>query len=58
MKAKRPDIPTVKLIHPSYQPSREELGQDLRVDASFEEIAKAVTRTVNVEYVKPESRKR
>lgn len=45
--------PTVKLVDSSYSPSREELAQDLRVDASLEELGKAVTQTVNVEFYKP-----
>ncbi len=49
----KPDPPTVRLVHHSYQPSRAELEQDHRVDATFEEIAKAVTRTVRVEFYKP-----
>ena len=57
-KPTRKDVPTVKLIHPSYQPSRAELEQDHRVNATFDEIVKAVTRTVNVEYVKPRKRRR
>lgn len=40
---------TVRLIDHSYEPSRAELNEDLRVDATFEEIAKAVTRTLKVE---------
>ena len=55
---KQSDIPTVKLLHPSYQPSREELEEDLRVDATLEELGKAVTRTVNVEYYKPVRKRR
>ena len=59
MKAsKQPDKPTVKLIHPSYSPSREELAEDLRVDATLEELGKAVTRTVKVEYYKPKRARR
>lgn len=57
-KIKRPGVPTVKLVHPSYQPTKAELEEDLRVDATFEEIAKAVTRTVNIEYYKPERKRR
>ena len=50
--------PTVRLVHHSYQPSKAELEQDHRVDATFKEIAKAVTRTVKVEFYKPPKRSR
>lgn len=53
-----PDIPAIKLVDPSYSPSREELAEDLRVDATFEEALHAVTRTVRVEFVKPKKRRR
>lgn len=52
-KIKRPGVPTVKLVSSSYQPTKAELAQDLRVDATLEELGKAVTRTVNVEFYKP-----
>ena len=50
MKRKKLESRTVRLIHHSYQPSKAELEQDHRVDATFEEFAKAVTRTVKVEF--------
>ena len=53
MKEKQPEPPVVELIHPSYQPSKAELEEDLRLDATLEELGKAVTRTVRVRYVKP-----
>ena len=43
--------PVVKLKHPSYQPSKAELNEDMRVDASPEDIARAVGRQVEVRYV-------
>lgn len=55
---KRPDIPTVRLIDSGYSPSREELAEDLRVNATLEELGKAVTRTVNVEFYKPRRKRR
>ena len=54
----KPDTPIIKLIHPSYQPTREELAEDLRIDATLEELGKAVTRTVKVEYYKPKRAQR
>ncbi len=53
----RPEPPIVKLIHPNYQPTREELEEPLHIDATLEEMAKALTRTVNVEYVWPRRRR-
>ena len=49
----QPGIPTVKLVHPSHGPSRKELAEDLRVDATPEQLGKAVTRRVKVEFYKP-----
>ena len=50
--------PIVKLRHPSYQPSKAELNEDMRVDAGPEDIARAVGRQVEVRYSKPTSPKR
>ena len=50
------DAPTVELVHPSYQPSKAELEEDLSVDASFDEAVDALTRPVSIRYVdRPES---
>ena len=52
---KKPDKPVVKVKHSSYQPSKAELNEDMRVDASPEDIARAVGRQVEVRYSKPTS---
>ncbi|MCY4596806.1 MAG: hypothetical protein OXC19_18655 [Bryobacterales bacterium] len=57
MKEKPPDPPVVDLIAPSYQPNAKELREDLRINATMEELGKAVTRTVKVRYVKPRKRR-
>ena len=44
---------TVEVPHPFYQPSRKQLRKDLRVNATFEELSKAVVQPVKVRYVKP-----
>ncbi|MDE0626299.1 MAG: hypothetical protein OXH99_07870 [Bryobacterales bacterium] len=47
--------PEVKIVHPSYQPSRAELREDLRMGSSwddFETAAKALVRPARVRYVK------
>ena len=49
---KKPQPREVEVVHPSYQPSRSELREDVRVDTSFEELAKAVAQPVKVRYVK------
>ena len=56
MKHSKQSVPKpreVKLIHPSYQPTKAELEEDLRVDATFEELTAAVVRPVKIRYVKP-----
>ena len=57
MERKKPESPTVRLVRHSYQPSRAELEQDHSMDATFEQIAKAVTRTVKVEFNQPAKRR-
>ena len=39
-------------MHPSYQPSKAELEEDLRVEESFDEAVQALVRPVKVRYVK------
>ena len=55
-KPKQPQTRTVDVVHPSYQPNREQLREDLRVTATFEELSKAVVQPVKVRYVKPPKR--
>ena len=50
--------PVLDVAHPSYQPSKAELEEDLRVDASFEEAVQALARPVKLRYVKYPKRKR
>ena len=54
--AKQPEPPEFTLTHPTYSPSREELAENLRINAMLEDLNKAVTRTVKVRYVKPRKR--
>ena len=49
---KHPEPREVALVHPSYQPSKAELEEDLRVDATFDETVQALVRPVKVRYVK------
>ena len=46
--------PILRLVSHNYQPSRAELVEDLRIDASLEELGGAVTRTVRLEFHKPQ----
>ena len=43
---------TIEIVNPRYQPSKDELGQDMRINASPEEAAKAVIRRVNVRHIR------
>ena len=56
MKAKaKSGPPEVRIVHPSYQPSRAELREDLRMGSTwedFEKAAKALVRPARVRYVK------
>ncbi len=54
----QPEIPTIQLIHPLYQPTREELAEALSVEATLEELGQVVTRTVKVQYYKPNRARR
>lgn len=40
--------PTVRLKKSSYQPSKAELEEEVRIDATPEELAKALGRKVNI----------
>lgn len=58
MKSDKPPKPReVQLPHHSYQPSKAELEQDHRVDATFDEIVSACLKPVKIKYVMPQSRK-
>ena len=41
----------IDIAHSAYQPSKEELKADLRVDATFEEAVQALTKPVKIRYV-------
>ena len=55
---KHVESPEVEIIHPSYQPSRAELREELRVDVTFEEVVAACLRPMKIRYVMPQKRKR
>ena len=43
---------TVEVVDSSYQPSKAELEADVSIDKTPDEVAKALTQTVNVRRVK------
>ena len=45
--------PVVEVRHSSYQPSKAELEEDMRIDASPEDVARAIGQQVEVRYSKP-----
>ena len=58
MKSRKPKPKTVELVRTSYQPTKREKEEDLRVDASFEEIVDAVLSPVDIRWIdKPRNRK-
>ena len=56
-KQDKPEPRTIELPHHSCQPSVAELNEDVRVDASFEELVKAVLQPAKIRYVMPRKRK-
>lgn len=53
---KQPKPHTVEVPDPSYQPSRSELREDLRVKGTFQDAIKALVRPVKVRKVVPKKR--
>ena len=47
----KPELSEVKVVHPEYQPSKVELEEDLRVDATFEQVVDALAQPVRIHYV-------
>ncbi len=47
------DRPVVRVPHSSYQPTAKELGEDLRLEGTFEDAVKALVRPVRVRQVMP-----
>lgn len=46
-----PDHPTIELVKDTYQPTKAELEEDMRVRADFEELACALVQPVNVRWI-------
>ena len=49
--------PVVDLVHSSYQPSKAELEEDLRVDETFDEAVQALAQPAKVRYVRRSPRR-
>ena len=47
----KPKLRDVEIVRPVYQPSKAELEEDMRVDATFDEAVDALTRPVRVRYI-------
>ena len=56
-KQDKPEPRIIELSHHSCQPSVAELNEDVRVDASFEELVKAVLQPAKIRYLMPRKRK-
>lgn len=56
--AHRKRRPVVELKHPSYQPSKAELEVDMSINASPEQLARALGRQVKVRHSQPPPPKR
>ena len=54
----RKNKPVLNLTHSSYQPSKAELEEDVSVDASPEDVARAVLRDVQIVFVKHDKPKK
>ena len=46
-----PKSKEVEIVHSGYQPNKEELKADLRVDATFDEAVEALTKPVKIRRV-------
>ena len=49
--ADKPKRREVEIVHPDYQPTAEELNEDMRVDATFDEAVDALTKSVTIKYI-------
>ena len=47
----KPKSQDVEIVRPDYQPSKAELEEDMRVDATPEEAVDALTRPVRIRYI-------
>ena len=59
-KAKETEIPAVEVVKSTYQPSKADLEEDLRLPGGLspEQVGRAITRTVNVRTIPRPRRQR
>lgn len=50
MSTKEKDAPVVRLRRPSHKPTNAEMEEDVSIDATPEELARAVLTPVQIEY--------
>ena len=55
-KAQEPKRPVIELAPSEYQPSKAELEEDVRLDATPEDVARSVLQPVRVRHRKPKRR--
>ena len=51
MAKEKPKPREIEIVNPSYQPSKEELEEDVRIDATFDELVDAVLLPVKIRYI-------
>lgn len=56
--SKRTKPHKVEIVHPSYQPSKAELEEDMRVKATFDEAVKALAKPVRISLIPRPKRSR
>ena len=55
---RKPPPREVEIVHSSYQPSKAELEEDMRIDATFEDAIKALVSPARIRYIKrPKTRR-
>ena len=52
MKKHKPEPRKITLVDSSYEPTKKELEEEFEIDATFEELTRAVAEPVDIEYVK------
>ena len=50
-RSEQPAPREVEVVHPSYQPPRAELNEDMRVEATFEEAVQALAKPVRIRHI-------
>ena len=53
----KPKPRKITLVDSSYEPTKAELEEEFQIDATFEELTRAVAESVEIEYVKKPKRK-